>query len=141
MRIAPSSCWTRPGGTRSLAASYGLKRANKRNNTAAVYAHYTGVEFRTGDREGYISIHLAEDGWFWMIPLPDGIMSVGFVGNPDAFKGRRGSPAELLAERIAASPSVSARMRDATRVSEVTGTGNYSYYAELQCGGRLPDDR
>jgi flavin-dependent dehydrogenase len=112
------------------AGRLGLKQANKRNNTAAVYAHYTGAEFRTGEREGYISIYLAEDGWFWMIPLPNQVMSVGFVGNPDAFKGRRGSPADLLAERIAASPSVGARMRRATRISEVTGTGNYSYYAE-----------
>jgi len=112
------------------AGKLGLKQANKRNNTAAVYAHYTGAEFRTGDREGYISIHLAEDGWFWLIPLPDGVMSVGFVGNPEAFKGRQGSPADLLAARIAASPTVSARMRHATRVSDVTGTGNYSYYAK-----------
>ncbi len=130
LRITAKLVLDASGRDTFAAGKHGLKRANKRNNTAAVYAHYTGAEFRTGDREGFISIHLAEDGWFWMIPLPDGIMSVGFVGNPEAFKGRRGSPAELLAERIAASPSVSARMRNATRVSEVTGTGNYSYYAD-----------
>ena len=116
-----------------MANRRGNKTANRENNTAAVYAHYRGAEFRTGDREGYISVHLADDGWFWMIPLPDGIMSVGFVGNAAVFEARdgmrRGKPAELLAARIAASPTVSARMRGAERVSEVTGTGNYSYYA------------
>lgn len=111
-----------------LAAKLGTKASNKRNNTAALYAHYEGAEFRTGDREGYISVHLADDGWFWMIPLPDGIMSVGFVGNPEAFKGRCGAPADLLQARIDASPTVGARMRNAIRVSDVTGTGNYSYY-------------
>ena len=111
------------------AGKLGLKQPNKRNNTAALYAHYTGAEFRTGDREGYISVHLVQDGWFWLIPLPDGIMSVGFVGNPEAFKARAGSPADLLAARIASSPTVAARMRNATRVSDVTGTGNYSYYS------------
>lgn len=65
-----------------------------------------------------------------MIPLLEGVMSVGFVGNASVFvpeDGRRGTPAELLERRIAASPTVSARMRSAVRVSEVTGTGNYSY--------------
>ena len=116
-----------------MANRRGNKTANRRNNTAAVYAHYRGAEFRTGDREGYISVHLADDGWFWMIPLPDGVMSVGFVGNAAVFEARdgmrRGKPEALLAARIAASPTVSARMRGAERVSEVTGTGNYSYYA------------
>ncbi len=112
-----------------LAGRFGHKRANKRNNTAAVYAHYKGVEFRTGELEGYVSIHLAEDGWFWMIPLPDQVMSVGFVANPGAFKARRGDLAALLSDRIASSPTVSARMRGAERVSEVGGSGNYSYDA------------
>ncbi len=130
MTIRPRLVIDASGRDTFAAGRLGLKQANKRNNTAAVYAHYTGAEFRTGEREGYISVHLAEDGWFWLIPLPDGIMSVGFVGNPEAFKGRNGRPADLLAARIAASPTVSARMRNATRVSDVTGTGNYSYYAD-----------
>ncbi len=117
-----------------VAGRLGTKQANKRNNTAAVYAHFTGAEFRSGDREGYISVHLADDGWFWMIPLRDGVMSVGFVGNAEAFKGRRGTPAELLDHRIMASPTVSARMRRAVRVSDVTGTGNYSYTCSSNMG-------
>jgi flavin-dependent dehydrogenase len=133
MRIAPRFVLDASGrdtfiASKAGAGKPGFKAANKRNNTAAVYAHYTGAEFRTGEREGFISVHLADDGWFWMIPLSDGVMSVGFVGNADVFKGRQGSAAELLAQRIAASPTVSARMRDAVRVSEVTATGNYSYY-------------
>jgi flavin-dependent dehydrogenase len=128
MRIAPRFVLDASGRDTFMAGKLGLKAANKRNNTAAVYAHYTGAEFRSGDREGFISVHLADDGWFWMIPLSGGVMSVGFVGNADVFKQRHGSPAELLAQRIAASPTVSARMRDAVRVSGVTATGNYSYY-------------
>ena len=134
MRFAPRFVLDASGRDTFLAAKLDLKRSNKRNNTAAVYAHYTGAEFRTGDREGFISIHLAEDGWFWMIPLPDGVMSVGFVGNPSAFKNRRGSPADLLSGRISGSPTVGARMRHAVRVGEVTATGNYSYYADTNAG-------
>ena len=117
-----------------LAAKFGLKSPDRRLNTAAVYAHFRGVEARTGEHAGCITIHLVEDGWFWMIPLPDDIMSVGFVSGPAAFKSRAGSMADLLFARIAASPSVAARMRDATLVSEVTGTGNYSYRARALWG-------
>ncbi|GAC1336730.1 MAG: NAD(P)/FAD-dependent oxidoreductase [Acetobacteraceae bacterium] len=133
-RFAPRFVLDASGRDTFIASKLRSKEANKQNNTAALYAHFRGVERRTGDREGYISIHLADDGWFWLIPLPDDVMSVGFVGNQSVFKQRRGSPQELLAQRIAASPTVSARMRRAEMVSEVTSTGNYSYYAKRAHG-------
>ncbi len=117
-----------------LAGRSGTKRANKQNNSASVYGHFRGVERRTGALEGYISVHLAEDGWFWLIPLPGDVMSVGFVGTPSAFKGRRGGAYEMLMQRIAQSPTVAARMRDASLIAEVSGTGNYSYDAECASG-------
>jgi flavin-dependent dehydrogenase len=117
-----------------LASKLRNKRANKYNNTAALFAHFKGVERREGELEGYISVHLVEDGWFWLIPLPDGVMSVGFVGNQAAFKNRKGSPHELFMARLAASPSVSARMRDAEPIGEVVSTGNFSYDAASSWG-------
>lgn len=112
-----------------LAGRLRVKDMNKYNNTAAVYAHFRGVTRREGELDGYISIHLAEDGWFWLIPLQDGLMSIGFVGNQSAWKGRRGTPEELLRARIAGSPTVAARAAGAEMVSEVHSTGNYSYRA------------
>ncbi|QBR01485.1 NAD(P)/FAD-dependent oxidoreductase [Paraburkholderia pallida] len=112
-----------------LASRMKVKTSNKYNNTAAVYAHFTGVTRREGELAGYISIHLAEDGWFWLIPLPGDIMSIGFVGNQSAWKERKGTPAELLTERIASSPTVAARVQGAQRVSDVYSTANYSYRA------------
>jgi flavin-dependent dehydrogenase len=112
-----------------LAGRMRVKDTNKYNNTAAMYAHFRGVERREGELDGYISIHLAEDGWFWLIPLPGGIMSVGFVGNQAAWKGRKGSAQELFLARIAFSPTVAARMRGAEIASEIFSTGNYSYRA------------
>jgi flavin-dependent dehydrogenase len=112
-----------------LAGRLRVKDSNKYNNTAASYAHFRNVERREGELAGYISIHLAEDGWFWLIPLPGDVMSVGFVGNQSAWKGRKGSAQELFLERIASSPTVAARMRGAEICSDVYATGNYSYRA------------
>ncbi len=112
-----------------LAGSAG-RQPDKRNNTASVYAHYRDVAPRDAEMAGYISIHLAQDGWFWVIPLPDGVTSVGFVGTQAAFRGRRGDNAAFLDARIASSPTLSARLAGAARCSEVTATGNYSYRNE-----------
>jgi flavin-dependent dehydrogenase len=112
-----------------MATRMKVKDSNKYNNTAAIYAHFKGVIRREGELDGYISIHLAEDGWFWLIPLRGDIMSVGFVGNQAAWKGRSGTPKELFLSRIASSPMVSARTRDAEMVSEIYSTANYSYRA------------
>jgi flavin-dependent dehydrogenase len=112
-----------------LAGRMRLKDSNKQNNTAAMYAHFRGVERRQGELDGYISIHLAEDGWFWLIPLPGDVMSVGFVGNQAAWKGRTGSAQDIFRDRIANSPTVAARVGDAEMVSEIYSTGNYSYRA------------
>ena len=117
-----------------LAGKMRLKEANKHNNTAAMYAHFNGVERRQGELEGYISIHLAEDGWFWLIPLPGDVMSVGFVGNQSAWKGRQGSAQEVFTRRIASSPTVSARLDGAIIASEIYSTANYSYRARSGCG-------
>ena len=117
-----------------MAGKLGLKRSNKHNSTAAVYAHWRGVRMQLNEEPGFITVHLAADGWFWMIPLPDGVMSVGFVGNADVFKNRRGSAQDLYLDRLQRSPTVAARMTGAERLGEVTATGNYSYRATAAHG-------
>lgn len=117
-----------------MATKLGLKRSNKHNSTAAVYAHWRGVQMQLHAVPGYISVHLAADGWFWMIPLPDDVMSIGFVGNADVFKGRRGNAKDLYLDRLRGSPTVAARMTAAERIGEITATGNYSYRATTSHG-------
>ena len=117
-----------------MANKLGLKQSNKHNSTAAVYAHWRGVQMQMNDDPGYISVHLAEDGWFWMIPLPGDIMSIGFVGNADVFKGRSGSAQDLYLERLRSSPSVASRMTGAEMTNAITATGNYSYRATTAHG-------
>lgn len=106
------------------------KRTDKHNNTAAVYGHFRHVKCRSeGDMAGCISIHLAKDGWFWVIPLQGGTISVGFVGTQAAFKRRRGTMQEFLIDQISQSRTLNERMQEAQLVSEVMTAGNYSYRA------------
>jgi flavin-dependent dehydrogenase len=117
-----------------LASKMNLKASNKYNNTAAAYAHFRNVERRDDDLAGYISIHLAEDGWFWIIPLSEGITSVGFVGDQSVWKNKRGTHSDVFKGRINASPTVAARLRNAEIVSEIYSTANYSYRARIGNG-------
>ena len=133
-QFAPRFLLDASGRDTFLAQRLRLKTADKRNNTAAVYAHFRNVACRQDEMAGCISIHLTDDGWFWVIPLRDEIVSVGFVGNQAAFKGRSGAPGDLLFQRIRSSPTLQVRMGDAQLVSEVMATGNYSYRASAAWG-------
>ena len=132
--FAPRFLLDASGRDTFLARRLKLKAADKRNNTAAVYAHFRNVMCRQDEMAGCISIHLTDDGWFWVIPLPDEVASVGFVGNKAAFTARSGSPRDLLFRRIRSSSTLRARMSRALMVSEVMATGNYSYRAST-CWG------
>jgi flavin-dependent dehydrogenase len=133
-QFAPRFVLDASGRDTFLASRLRLKRADKSNNTAAVYAHFRDVDRRDGRMAGCISIHLAADGWFWVIPLRDGITSIGFVGTQAAFRHRSGTPAALLQQRIDSSPTLSPRMSRAGRVSDVMTAGNYSYRARRSWG-------
>jgi hypothetical protein len=84
--------------------------------------------------DGNITIHLFDEGWLWMIPLPGGVMSVGVVSNPGFFKRRRGEPRDFLLETLRGIPSVAQRIAGASLVGEVTTTGNYSYASTVMHG-------
>lgn len=110
-----------------LASALNIKQKNPRHKSAALYAHYEGATRNSGQAEGNIAIYWFDYGWFWMIPLKDGTMSVGAVCKPSYLKTRQGEVCEFFDETINLAPMVKERLRDATRVTEVTGTGNYSY--------------
>lgn len=110
-----------------LAGVMGSKRKNPKHRSAAMYAHYEGAQRNEGDAEGNIAIYWFDKGWFWMIPLKGGTMSVGAVLKPEYLKSRSIPLEDFMCETIAMCPGVSQRLRNAERTTPVTGTGNYSY--------------
>jgi flavin-dependent dehydrogenase len=117
-----------------LAGSMGGKARNPHNNTAALYGHFRGVAPFGEQEDGNITVHLFDEGWFWMIPLPDKVMSIGVVSNPGFFKRRRGEVKEFFLDTLRGVPSVARRIEGAELVSDVTTTGNYSYASKVMQG-------
>jgi flavin-dependent dehydrogenase len=124
-----------------LAARFGDKHKNPRHNSAALFGHFRGAQRLPGAKEGNISIFWFAHGWFWFIPLADGVTSVGAVCWPHYLKqrhqGEGRSLEQFFFDTIALSPALAERLAGATlEGGTVHATGNYSYSATRACGQR-----
>src|SRR5690349_19033869 len=119
-----------------LASRMRMKRRSTRNNTAALFGHFSGARRLEGRIEGNISLFWFEHGWFWFIPLADGITSIGAVCSPAYMKSRGTDPQQFLLDTIALCPPLAERLRDAKMEAPATATGNYSYSADRSFGDR-----
>lgn len=121
-----------------LSKKFNLKRKNRHHASAAIFGHFLDVDRRQGEDAGNISLYWFQHGWYWMIPLKDGSMSVGAVCRPEYLKQRRNSPAEFLLQTIALGHAeMRHRMRNATLVdNQARATGNYSYQSTRMRGER-----
>jgi 2-polyprenyl-6-methoxyphenol hydroxylase-like FAD-dependent oxidoreductase len=118
-----------------LGNRFKAKQRNKKHNSTALYAHFTGVERSPGKAAGNITIFWFAHGWFWLIPLADGSTSVGAVTWPYYLKTRdKKSLAQFLQETIALCEPLSKRLQHAQLSSPVEATGNFSYVCDRTHG-------
>jgi flavin-dependent dehydrogenase len=118
-----------------LSSKKRLRRKNGEHQSAAIFGHFRGAEFRPGEDAGNISIYRFDHGWMWMIPLPDGVMSIGAVCRPAYLKQRKGKAVDFLLETLQQNEDLRRRMEHAKLIGEeVRVTGNYSYDS-AQMGG------
>jgi flavin-dependent dehydrogenase len=117
-----------------LANRFDIKHRNPRHASAAIFGHFTGARRSCGKAEGNIVLFWFEHGWYWFIPLADGTTSVGAVCRPHYFKSRTTDLRDFFMATIALCPPLAERLQDATLVSPVTGTGNYSYRSSRMMG-------
>jgi len=104
------------------------KARNPKHNSAAIYGHLSGVERHCGKKEGNITIFWFDHGWFWLIPLRDGITSIGATTWPYYMKTRGDRTVEqFFFDTIALCPQLAERLKGAELASEIEATGNFSY--------------
>jgi len=117
-----------------LANRFKIKSRNPVHNSSAVFGHFEGAVRRPGRDEGNISVYWFEHGWYWMIPLRDGAMSVGAVCWPYYMRSRKVSVDQFLLDTIALCPLISERLKDAKLMGPALATGNFSYRATRMTG-------
>jgi 2-polyprenyl-6-methoxyphenol hydroxylase-like FAD-dependent oxidoreductase len=110
------------------------KRRSAKHNSAALFGHFRGARRNLGKTEGNITIYWFDHGWLWFIPLVDGATSVGAVVWPYYMKTRKTGAREFFLQTIALCPPLAERLADATLVSDVEATGNYSYGCDRSHG-------
>jgi flavin-dependent dehydrogenase len=134
-RIATQYVVDATGRDTFLSSKKHLRRKNVEHQSAAIFGHFRGAERRSGDDAGNISIYRFEHGWMWMIPLPEGVMSIGAVCRPAYLKRRTVKTADFLLDTLKQNEGIRRRIEHAEVIGdEVRVTGNYSYDS-TQMGG------
>jgi flavin-dependent dehydrogenase len=111
------------------------KRRNSKHNSAALFGHFRHADrYPEEKRAGNISIYWFDHGWFWFIPLADGVTSIGAVVWPYYLKSRKVPVREFFLETIAMCSPLAQRLKNAELVSDVEATGNYSYTSDRSYG-------
>ena len=119
-----------------LSRKFGLRQPDPKLRKASIFAHYKGGKRDAGKNEGATLVLSTEhsDGWFWYIPLPNDIVSVGVVGDLDRLVRDRERPEKTLEEEIQSCRGLDGRMTEAVRVSPVHVLSDFSYRAS-RCAG------
>lgn len=94
----------------------------------AIWTYYRGAERDCGIDEGATTVaYLPEKGWFWFIPLPDDVVSVGVVAERDyLYRGER-DPQAIFEREVAGQPWIAQRLSAGERIDSFQVTGDYSY--------------
>ena len=111
-----------------------MKQRNSEHNSSAIFGHFSDVERRPGEDGGNISVYWFEHGWYWLIPLKDGAVSVGAVCWPYYLKSRQKPVDEFLWDTLRLNPQLAERMKNAKLMAPALATGNFSYQAERMYG-------
>jgi flavin-dependent dehydrogenase len=137
VRITANVVVDATGTSAMLSKKLGIKKSDPQLRKASLFAHYKGGQRDTGRDEGATLILSTknQDGWFWYIPLPDDIVSVGVVGDIDRLiTSRDTAPEETLEEEMQNCVSLLPRMELAKRISPVHVLSDFSYRA-TRCAG------
>src|SRR5882672_4981093 len=117
-----------------LANRFNIKSRNPVHSSSAVFGHFKGAVRRPGRDEGNISVYWFDHGWYWMIPLRGGAMSIGAVCWTYYMKTRKVSVDQFLLDTIALCPMMAERLKDAKLMAPALATGNFSYRATRMTG-------
>jgi flavin-dependent dehydrogenase len=105
---------------------------------AVLYSYWKNAH-REPDLNGGATLVLRTEhgsgGWFWYIPLDDGITSVGIVADPDyLLKGRGQDLAKIYNEEIEKCEPCRRRVAGGERVDKIYSILDYSYRSKHSAG-------
>jgi len=125
------------GQTALIGRKLRLKDVDPQLRHASFFTRYRGGLRAPGIDEGATLIMRTarHRSWFWYIPLPDDLVSVGLVGPvDDLLKQRSAGPEALFDEEVRRCPAIQQRVKDAEQVGEVGVLRDFSYISRRIAG-------
>ncbi len=117
------------GGRHGFAATeLGWIKPDPQLNKVSIWTYFRGAKRDRGYDEGATTVaYLPDKGWFWYIPLPDDIVSVGVVAERD-YLYRDGKDLAMVFEReVQANRWIAEHLAPGTRCEPMRVTAEYSY--------------
>lgn len=125
------------GQSALLARKLGLRQVDECLRNVSYFTHFTGARRDEGIDEGATLILHTEnqDSWFWFIPLPGDLVSVGVVGSVRYLvQERDAEPQEVFDRELVLCPALRERLEGARQVREVQVAKDFSYLSERIAG-------
>lgn len=119
------------------AKAFGLVKLGYDLTHASIFTHFEGAIRDEGIDEGAtLILHTRDaDSWFWFIPLPRDVASVGVVGGVDyLIKDRGTTPDATFYEEVEKCPEIARRIAGAKRVRPVSVIRDFSYRFDRMAG-------
>jgi flavin-dependent dehydrogenase len=109
----------------------GWKKRDPYLNKIAIWTYYKDAMRDPGLDEGATTVaYLPEKGWFWYIPLPEGMVSVGVVAEKDYLYSDTRDIAEIFQREVKNNVWIDEHLAPGTQTGEYRVTGEFSYRSE-----------
>ena len=116
----------------------GWKIRDPRLNKIAVWTYYKGAMRDPGVDEGATTVaYVPDKGWFWYIPLPGDILSVGIVAEKDYLYRDTHDLKTIFHREVAVNKWIEQHLAVGRQVGEYRVTGEYSYRSRHSAGDGL----
>lgn len=94
----------------------------------AIWTYFKGAKRAEGIDEGTtMVVYLPHKGWFWFIPLPNDVLSIGCVADKDYLFDGTKDLGEIFMREVAKQPWMIERLEHATRIDGFRVTSEFSY--------------
>lgn len=116
------------GRSTLIGTQLGFKTRVAGLDKASIWSYYRGGMRLDGIDEGETTVFmLPRRGWFWYIPLPDDIVSVGIVADPDYLFDETPDFNVVFPREVERCAPLSARLNNAQRTAPIRGLRRLAY--------------
>ncbi|MBN1441285.1 MAG: tryptophan 7-halogenase [Planctomycetes bacterium] len=119
-------------GRQALSIShFGWQKWDPRLNKVAIWTYFRGARRDPGLDEGSTTVaYLPGKGWFWYIPLPDDVVSVGIVAEKEYLFGETNDLPEIFCREIGNNPWIADHLSSGRQFGKYHATKEFSYRSQ-----------